>query len=84
MNRKLIGTAALLVALPFCAQADASGTGDTISGPGAGTFQRGGRRSARRHKPHIDAETGGERSCTTSPWHRPGEAGPTSAHGQGH
>ena len=59
MNRKLIGTAALLVALPFCAQADAvAELRHDIRDQGAGTFSTAAG-EALWHKPHIDAETGG-------------------------
>lgn len=65
MNRKLISTAALLAALPFCTQADAVSELETrYQDQGAGTFSTAAGEALWR-KPHIDAKTGKERSCTT-------------------
>ena len=65
MNRKLIGVAALLVAIPFYAQADpvseleaeyqAQGAGDFSAAAGEALWNR----------TFVDAKKGDKRSCTT-------------------
>ena len=53
MNRKLISTAALLAALPFCTQADAVSELETrYQDQGAGTFSTAAGESAVAQTPH--------------------------------
>ncbi|MES9830259.1 MAG: DUF1924 domain-containing protein [Candidatus Thiodiazotropha sp.] len=65
MNRKLFGIAALLVAIPFYAQADAVSELETeYQSQGAGPFSTAAG-EALWNKTFVDAKTGKERNCTT-------------------
>ena len=65
MNRKLIGVAALLVAIPFYAQADAvSELEAEYQAQGAGNFSAAPG-EALWNKTFVDAKKGDKRSCAT-------------------
>ncbi len=65
MNRKYIGVAALLVAIPFYAQADAvSELEANYQNQGAGLFNAAAG-EALWNKTFVDAKTGKERNCTS-------------------
>lgn len=65
MTEKAIYIAALLLALPFCAQADAVSELETsYQNQGAGPFSAAAG-EALWSKTYVDAKTGKERSCTT-------------------
>ena len=65
MNRKLIGVAALLVAIPFYAQADpVSELEAEYQAQGAGDFSAAAG-EALWNKTFVDAKKGDKRSCTT-------------------
>ncbi|MEJ2693644.1 MAG: DUF1924 domain-containing protein [Candidatus Thiodiazotropha sp.] len=65
MNRKFIGVAALLVAIPFYAQADAVSELEAIyQNQGAGPFSAASG-EALWNKTFVDAESGKQRNCST-------------------
>ncbi len=65
MNRKLIGITALLLAMPFCAQADAvSELEAKYQTQGAGSFSAAAG-EVLWNKTFVDAKTGKERNCAT-------------------